>query len=116
MIVFDKGRTITGDYYSTLLTTLQEKIKEKRRGKLSKDVLLLRDNAPAHKSHVAMQKIRDLGFELLEYPPYAPDLAPSDYHLFPQLNKSLKGRKVSSNEEVIKAVEVWFARRNIFFG
>ena len=61
----DKGRTITGDYYLTLLTTLRETIKEKRRGKLSKGVLFLQDNAPAHKSHVAMQKFRDLEFELL---------------------------------------------------
>ena len=74
----DKGRTITGDYYSTLLTTLREKIKMKRRGKLFKGVLFLQDNAPTHKSHVAMLKIRDLGFELLEHPPYSPDLAPSD--------------------------------------
>lgn len=75
----------------------------------------MQDNAPAHKSHVAMQKIRDLGFELLEHPPYSPDLAPSDYHLFPQLKKSLKGRKFSSNEEVIKAVEVWFAEQEETF-
>ena len=90
-----QGRTITGDYYSTLLTTLREKIEEKRRGKLSKGVLFLQDNAPAHKSHVAMQKIRDLGFELLEHPPYSPDLVPSNYHLN---KKSLKGRKFSSNQ------------------
>lgn len=111
----DKGRTITGDYYSTLLTTLRDKIKEKRRGKLSKGVLFLQDNAPAHKSHVVMQKIRDLGLELLEHPPYSPDLAPSDYYLFPQLKKSLKGRKFSSNEEVIEAVEVWFAEQEETF-
>ena len=29
----------------------------------------------------------------LDYPPYSPDLAPSDYHLFPGLNKQLKGRR-----------------------
>jgi len=62
-----------------------------------------------------MQKIRDLGFELLEHPSYSPDLAPSDYHLFPQLKKSLKGRKFSSNEEGIKAVEVWFAQQEETF-
>ena len=79
--------------------------------------MFLKDNAPAHKFHVAMLKIRDLGFKLLEHPPYSPDLAPADYHIFPQLKKSLKGRKFSF-EEVIKAVEVWFAEQEetFFFG
>jgi hypothetical protein len=28
----------------------------------------------------------------LNHPPYSPDLAPSNYHLFPGLKKQLKGR------------------------
>jgi len=40
--------------------------------------------------------------------PYSPDLAPSDYHLFPGLKKQLKGRHFSSDAEVIAAAETWF--------
>jgi len=29
-----------------------------------------------------------LGFQCLDHPPYSPDLAPSDYHLFPGLKKN----------------------------
>jgi len=43
---------------------------------------LHQDNAPAHTSAVAMAAIRECGFELLSQPPYSPDLAPSDYHMF----------------------------------
>jgi hypothetical protein len=39
--------------------------------------------------------------------PYSPDLAPSDYHLFPGLKKQLKGRHFSSDTEVIAASEIW---------
>jgi len=35
-----------------------------------------------------MGKLRDLHYELLEHPPYSPDLAPSDFYLFPKLNSS----------------------------
>ena len=49
-------------------------------GKLTKGVLFHQDNAPAHKSVVA---VRDSGFKLVVHPPYSPDLAPSDYFLFP---------------------------------
>jgi len=29
-----------------------------------------------------------MGFQLLDHRPYSPDLAPSDYHLFPGLEKN----------------------------
>ena len=50
----------------------------KRRGKLTRDVLLLQDNAPAHTSQVAMAAATECGFEVLPHPPYSPDLAISD--------------------------------------
>jgi histone-lysine N-methyltransferase SETMAR len=46
-----------------------------------------------------------LGFQCLDHPPYSPDLAPSDIHLFPGLKKQLKGLHFSSNAEVIAAAE-----------
>ena len=82
---------------------------------MTKGVLFLQDNAPAHKSLISMNMIRDLKFEILEHPPYSPDLAPSDYYLFPQLKKSLRGQKFSSNKEVIEAVESWFAEQEETF-
>ena len=43
----------------------------------------------------------------LDHPPYSPDLTPSDYHLFPGLNKQLKSRNFSSDAEVNAAAETW---------
>lgn len=105
----DKGKTMTGECYSSLLQKVREKIVENRREMVCKGVLFLQDNAPAHKSQFAMSKLRDLGFELVELPPYSPDLAPSDYYLFSKLKKNLKGCKFSSNEDVMEAVKSWFA-------
>jgi histone-lysine N-methyltransferase SETMAR len=42
---------------------------------------------------------------LLEHPPYSPDLAPSDFYLFPKLKLFLAGQRFSSNQEAIAAVE-----------
>ena len=78
----EKGKTITGEYYSNLLTRLDEKINEKRPGLQKKKIIFYQDNAPAHKSVLAMGKLRDLHYELLEHPPYSPDLAPSDWSAF----------------------------------
>ena len=70
-----------------------------------KTIIFHQDNAPAHKSVLAMGKLRDLHYELLEHPPYSPDLAPSDFCLFPKLKRLLAGQRFSSNQEAIEAVE-----------
>ena len=56
-----------------------------------------------------MGKLRDLHYKLLEHLPYSPDLAPSDFCLFPKLRLFLAGQRFSSNQEVIAAVEGYFA-------
>ena len=57
-----RGATITGLYYADLIHKLRDAIKEKRRGKFRRKVLLHQDNAPSHKSLVAMAAISKAGF------------------------------------------------------
>ena len=85
-----KGQTINAKYYSSLLVQFKDILKEKHRGKFTKGVLVLHDNAPAHRALATQKKLAYLGFKCLDHPPYSPDLAPSDYHLFPGLKKQLK--------------------------
>ena len=80
-----KGQTINAEYYSSLLVQLKDILKETRRGKVIKGILLLHDNAPAHRALATWKKMAYLGFHCLDHPPYSPDLAPSDCHLFPGL-------------------------------
>ena len=102
-----KGQTINVKYYSSLLVQLKDILKEKRHGNVTKGVLFLHDNAPAHLALATQKKLAYLKFQCLDHPPYSPDLAPSDYHLFPGLKKQLKGRHFSSDAEVIAAAETW---------
>ncbi|KAG5311082.1 SETMR methyltransferase, partial [Acromyrmex insinuator] len=64
-------------------------------------VSVLHDNAPSHTSLKAMIKLDQLRFELVAHPPYSPDLAPSNYYLFPNLKQWLQGKRFTSNEECI---------------
>jgi hypothetical protein len=41
----------------------------------------------AHQALATQKKLAYLGFQGLDHPTYSPDLAPSDYHLFPGLKK-----------------------------
>jgi len=71
-----KGQTINAEYYSSLLVQLKDILKEKRRGKVTKGVLFLHDNASAHRALATQKKLAYLGFQVLDHPPYSPDLAP----------------------------------------
>jgi histone-lysine N-methyltransferase SETMAR len=73
--------------------------------KVTKGVLFLHDNAPAHWALATQKKMAYLGFQCLDHPPYSPDLALSD--LFPGLKKQFKGRHFPFDAEVIAAAETW---------
>ena len=85
-----KGQTINAEYYSSLLAQLKDILKEKRRGKVTKGVLFLHDNAPAHRALATQKKLAYLGFQCLDHPTYSSDLVPLDYHLFPGLKKTIE--------------------------
>jgi len=102
-----KGQTINAEYYLYLMVQLKDILKEKCRGKFTKGVLFLHNNAPAHQALSTQKKLAYLGFQCLDHPPQSLELAPSDYHLFPGLKKQLKGHHFSSDAEVIAAVETW---------
>ena len=103
-----KCKSINEEYFAKLLRELRQAIKSKQPGKLTKDVLLHQDNVPAHKSLVALSAVHDCGFELIDHPPYSPDLAPSDDFLFPNLNKHLAGKWYESDDDITSAVENFF--------
>ena len=67
----------------------------------------MHDNVPAHRALATQKKLAYLGFQCLDHPPYSPDLAPLDYHLFSGLKNQLKGGHISSDAEVIAAAETW---------
>ena len=71
-----KGQTINAEYYSSLLVQLKDTVKEKHRGKVTKWVLFLHDNAPAHRALETQKKMACLSFQCLDHPPCSPDLAP----------------------------------------
>jgi len=57
-----------------------------------KRVLLLHDNARPHTAYVTVNLLeqRDLGIH--EHLPYSPDLALSDFHLFPNMKKHFRAK------------------------
>ncbi|GFY04753.1 histone-lysine N-methyltransferase SETMAR [Trichonephila clavipes] len=56
---------------------------------LTKGVRFHHDNARPHTANRTTALVERFGWEMVSHPPYSPDLAPSDFHLFPELKKTL---------------------------
>ncbi len=105
-------RTINSEYYSNLLKNdLRPAIIAKRKGAKTRGIIFHQDNAPAHTARLTKQTLDELGWELLEHPPYSPDLAPCDFHLFGPLKNALRGKTFANNEEVKIEVNQWLRTR-----
>ena len=74
-------------------------------------VLFHHDNAPSHTSGQTRETIDSLGWTTLPHPPYSPDLAPSDYHLFGPLKRHLKGTYHDDDDELKTSVKLWLKQQ-----
>lgn len=61
---------------------------------------------------IVAAKLHDLHFDVFPYAPYSPDLAPSDYFLFPNMKKWFAGRKFTSDDEVKSATMAYFPEQD----
>jgi len=112
------GTTITSRTYCDMLQReLKPAICSKRRGKLSKEILLLHDNACPHTAAHTLETLKQLKWEAMECPPYSTDLAPSDFYFFGPLEEALRGRRFSRGDGDVKAaVHQWLrAQPKTFF-
>jgi histone-lysine N-methyltransferase SETMAR len=104
----ERSTTVNSARYSEMLRDkLKPAIRTKRRGLMSKGVALLHDSACPHTAAHTVETLRHLIFEVLEHPPYSPDLAPSDCHLFGPLKDALRGRHFASDQELKEVVHAW---------
>ena len=71
-------------------------------------------NVRPHTAAATQNLITTFGWEQFDHPPYSPDLAPSDFHLFLYLKSFLAGRRLHDNE-VKEAVTTCFASQATSF-
>lgn len=74
-----------------------------------KRVLLQADNAKPHTSRKSMETLKSIdGIELLPHPPYSPDVAASDFHLFRSIAHFLRGRRFENTEDLQNNLQLFF--------
>ncbi len=75
------------------------------RGQVRGHMFIHMDNASAHTARLTGQHIRNLGWTALPHPAYSPDLAPSDFWIFPRLKKGLRGCRFATITDLEQAVD-----------
>ena len=83
-------------------------------GKMDR-VFFLHDNARPHVAKLTCQKIQDLGWTKLLHPPYSPDMAPTDYHLFRSLSHFLDGRQFKDDDNLKICLQTFFDQKSLDF-
>ena len=102
-----KGLMVNSDRYCATLQSLKQCICRIRPERNT--FLLHHDNARPHCSAHTLDATTSLKFTVVLHPPYSPDLAPSDFWLFPKLKEMLKGQHFSSDAEVEADVLKWIS-------
>ena len=72
-------------------------------------VILQHDNAKPNVTKIIQETLQVLTWEILPHPPYLPDIAPSNYHLFWSMHSALLEEHFSYCEEFTKWVNQWIA-------
>lgn len=103
-----KNQKLTAEYYAKLLKRLSEEIKTKRPLIGKRKVLLQQNDTPLEQSMIAGSTAYRCNFEEIPHSIYWPDLAPTSYHLIPNLETAFSGRRFSSDKAVIDAVNTYF--------
>lgn len=110
------GETINSAKYCEQLTKLDEALRNSRSRLANRgDVVFHHDNARPHTARETTRKLTELGWEIMRHPPYSPDMAPSDYHLFQTLQNELYKNSFNSITEVETFLRRFFESRSADF-
>ena len=106
---------INSAIYCETLKKLRRAIQNERRGMLSANLLFLHDIARPHSAAHTQDLIASFGWEQMDHPPYSPDVAPSDFHLFLHLKKFLGGKRFDDDDDLKDAVQKWLTSQAAAF-
>lgn len=104
----DHGQTMDGDEYRNQLNSANMAHAENRKLRRKKRPLFLQDNSRPQTAFATMQLLTNLGWQVLHHPPYSPDLAPSDYFLFSELKRYLRGKVYNGKDDLESDICTFF--------
>jgi transposase len=95
------GQRVNQVYYLDVLKRLREKVIRKRSEIFANNSWILHhENVPVHTTPSVREFLATKQITMLGHPAHSPDLAPSDFFLFPKIKKLLKGRHFDDTDDI----------------
>jgi hypothetical protein len=101
--LLERNLTVIVERYCQQLRREGEEIQQKLPGRRH-GVILQHDNARPHTANMTKAAIQEIDWEIPPHPPYSPDLASSDYHLFRSFSSNLLGAEFPSTMTLISKI------------
>lgn len=100
-VPLEDRRTVTADWYTSVC--LPEVFSSLRKDNPKRRIILHHDNASSHTALRTIDFLTKNNVQLLDHPPYSPDLSPNDFFTFPKMKGQLRGERFSIPEEAVTA-------------
>ena len=104
------GCTVIADVYCQQLDRVAQKLKGKQ-----DLVYFLHNNARPHVAKSTSEKLSELGWITILYPPYSLDLAPTDYHQFRSLSNHLREKELDDKSNLKTDLVDFFNQKSLDF-
>lgn len=98
-----EGRTVNAQYYKSFLQYHLRRAVREKRPELLDNAIILHDNATSHTADTVRRCLQRWGWEVLQHPPYSPDLSPCDFDLIPKVKKPLRGKRFANKQDILTA-------------
>ncbi len=89
--IVPKGTKVNADYIVMALRMFKRRFRQKRPELAEQEWFFHWDNAPVHTAAKVQEWMAANSVQVIEHPPYSPDLAPADFFLFEKVKKELAG-------------------------
>lgn len=98
------GQEITTESFNKQLELVHETLQTQQPApSRRKNPIILYDTSKAHVEKTTLQKLYQLGIEVLPHPSYSPDLLPTEFHFFHALDKFIKEKRFRDVDELKQA-------------
>ena len=108
--MLERNVTVNKELYIAQLHRVKEANRLKRHHRQSQTILL-HDNLRAHVAQIVKAALQELEWEVIQHPPYSPDLAPTDYHLFRSLSNHMRGVTFENEKDLKNWLNNFFDTR-----
>ena len=111
------NKTITTETYCEYIQEIHEKLKIRRPALVNgQGPILLHEKARPRTSPLTVMTLNELGFEILQHPPYSLDLSPTDFHLFKHLGHFLSGKTFTNIPDLEHSINIFIdSQKSDFF-